>query len=105
MAQTERLNKMYRNKHNGREVLCTNVRMSDYGIPTWTLTNAEGHENDMTEYDMAQHWEEIECEEDVMDVDFSNHPIEAVRFANHPLAWRRRATPEEVEAKKRAEEE
>ena len=86
----DRLNKIYRNRHNQREVVCVDVRISDYGIYTWTLRGEDAFDCSMAEYDMAQHWEEIELVEE---------------FKSHPLAWRRRATPEEVAAKKAQEEE
>tara|TARA_R100000005_G_C4827762_1_gene105752 strand:+ start:92 stop:421 length:330 start_codon:yes stop_codon:yes gene_type:complete len=71
MSIRDRLNKMYRNKHNGREVLCTDVAISDFGIYTWTLRGNAGQYDlvTMTERDMCEHWVLIEEEDDLMDSD------------------------------------
>ncbi len=95
----DRLNKIYRNRHNQREVVCVDVRISDYGIYTWKLRGEDTFDCEVAEFDMQTHWQEIVDEDDVMDVDLVEE------FKSHPLAWRRRATPEEVAARKAQEEE
>jgi len=52
---------IYRNKHNHRQAVCVNVKISDYGISTYTLQDVDDNRKEtwMSEFDMKSHWRQV----------------------------------------------
>ena len=95
MATKMKKDCIYKNKHNHRVVQCVEVRMSDYGIATYTLQDIAPNESgfgaqvQMTDLD-AHHWTQIAGRTKI-------HEVPRLLARQEGYAYRTRARKEDEE--------